>query len=71
MKASKRFDLNRVDVEKWANNAAIFLAPALLLFLVSVQSGSDWREALKFVELWLLNTIIDILRKFIAGRPAN
>jgi len=71
MKASKRFELNRVDVEKWATNAAIFLAPALLLFLVSIQSGSDWREALKFVELWLLNTVIDVLRKFIAGRPAN
>lgn len=65
---SKRFTLNQADVEKVLKNAAIFLAPALLVFLLQIQSGKDWKEALVAVELWALNITIDLLRKFTAGR---
>jgi len=65
---SKRFTLNKEDVRKWLKNTAIFLAPAVLVFLVAIQAGTPRDEALYLVYLWLLNTFIDITRKFIAGK---
>jgi hypothetical protein len=65
---SQRFTLNKEDVKKWLKNAAIFFAPALLVFLVAIQAGTPREEALYLVYLWLLNTAIDLTRKFVAGK---
>jgi len=62
----KNLKLNKEDVKKWLNNTAIFAAPFLLVFLVSVQSGADINESLYVLYLYALNVIIDLLRKFIA-----
>lgn len=65
---SKRFTLNKEELLKWLKNAAIFLAPAALVFLISIQAGKGWQESLNVVYLWAINTAIDFLRKFIAGK---
>lgn len=64
---SKRFSLNKEDVEKWLNNAIVFLAPALLVFLTAIQAGRTVEESLNVLYLWGLNVVIDLLKKFIAG----
>lgn len=64
---SKRFTLNGEDWKKWAKNTAIFLAPAVLVFLVSIQQGKTMEEGLIILKLWALNTAIDLVRKFIAN----
>lgn len=64
---SKRFQLNQADVQKWALNALIFFAPAILVFLGSIQAGNSVEDSAKLLYLWALNTAIDLLRKFIAG----
>lgn len=68
MKPSKRFDLNKEDLNKWINNSLVFFAPALLVFLIQIQAGKDINESLVAVKLWVLNTLIDLLRKFISGK---
>lgn len=68
MKPSKRFTLNKQDVEKWAKNAAIFFAPAALLFLTELQTGHSFKEALVAIKLWGFNIAIDLIKKFIAGK---
>lgn len=65
---SKRFTLNRADMERWARNAAIFLAPAGLVFLTALQSGATLRAAVLALWVWLLSTATDLLRKFIANK---
>ncbi len=65
MVESKRFTLDAVDWHKWGKNTLIFLAPALLVYLLAIQSGSSPSNALVVLELWGLNTLIDITRKFI------
>jgi hypothetical protein len=67
LEPSTRLDLNTLDWKNWGRNALIFLAPALLAFLVALQSGASLRQSLGFVYLWTLNTAIDLLRKFIQG----
>jgi len=63
---SERFTLNQEDVKRWLKNTAIFFAPAFLVFLIAIQSGTPREEALYLVYLWLLNTAIDLTRKFIS-----
>jgi hypothetical protein len=65
---SKKFTLNSEDAQKIYKNALIFLAPALLVFLVQIQAGVEVKQALNAVYLWAMNTTIDMLRKFIEGR---
>jgi len=64
---SSRFELNKLDWQKIGTNAVIFLAPALLIFLISLQGGSDLPDALDILKLYILNVVIDTLRKWIAG----
>lgn len=65
-KKSGPYQVSYDDLKKWAVNTAIFLAPAALLFLLALQSGKSFQEALVIIELWGLNTAIDLVRKFIA-----
>lgn len=55
-----------IDYRKVAKNAAIFFAPMALLVLLALQNGSSVEEILWIVRLWLLNTAVDLVRKFIA-----
>ncbi len=68
MKHSKRFALNHEDVKKWLINTAVFLAPALLVFLSAIQAGVPVRQAMLAVYTYLLNVAIDLLKKFIASK---
>ena len=65
---SKRFSFNKEELLKVGKNALIFLAPALLVFLTAIQKNVPVKEALYLVYLWLLNTAIDLLRKFTEGK---
>jgi len=62
---SKRFTLNKQDLIKWGKNTLIFLAPALIIFLTALQTGTPVKEALYSIYLWGLNVLIDILKKFV------
>lgn len=64
---SQPFSLNRSDLLKIAKNAAIFSAPATLIFLTVIQKGGSINEAMIAVYGWLLNTAIDTLRKYLEG----
>lgn len=64
---SKKFTLNEVDKEKILNNAKIFLAPALIVFLTQIKAGVDIKQAMYCVYLWALNVSIDTLIKFVRG----
>lgn len=68
MNQSQKFEMNRQDWIRWGKNALIFLTPAILLFLTEIQAGKTPREAILTLQLWVLNTAIDLLRKFIAGK---
>jgi len=65
---SKRFTFNKEELLKVGKNALIFLAPALLVFLTAIQTGTEVKQALYLVYLWGLNTLIDLLRKFTEGK---
>jgi len=67
---SKRFTLNKADLERVARNALIFAAPALLLLLADiVKALPDWVSGpWLVVALWFVNWATDLIRKFIAGK---
>lgn len=67
---SKRFTLNKEDLLRWGKNTLLFLAPVLIIFLSAIKGGANIKDALYLVYLWGLNIVIDLLRKFIQGRPA-
>lgn len=67
----KRFTLDQADLKKWLTNALTFSAPAILIFLLAIQSGSSLQDAAVAIKLWLLNVLIDITKKFISGHPQN
>ena len=70
MAESKRFTLNQEDLRRVLKNALVFAAPALLLL------GADVLKALPewlngpwlLVGLWVLNWLLDLLRKFVSGK---
>lgn len=53
-----------IDYKKVGKNALIFSAPALLLILGGLQAGQTPEQLVNIVYLWLLNALIDLLRKF-------
>ena len=64
---SPRFTLNQEDMKKWGKNALIFFAPAMILFLTSIQSGKTYEESLDLIYLWGIGVAIDLLRKFVSN----
>lgn len=64
---SQPFDLNWSDWKKIGTNAAIFFAPAALVFLSAIQAGYGFKTAMLSVYTWLLNTGVDILKKYVEG----
>lgn len=63
---SKRGVLTTEGIRLVAQNALIFAAPALLVFLTVIQSGGGIKEASVALYTWGLNTFIDLLRKIVA-----
>jgi hypothetical protein len=59
--------IKTLDWEKWLRNTAIFGAPFILVFLVAVQSGVPFKDALITMYLYGLNVAIDLVRKFVAN----
>ena len=62
---SERGDLDKQELRKWAVNTLIFLAPALLVFLLQIQDGKTVNEAVGAIYVWMLSTSIDMLKKFV------
>lgn len=50
--------------KRWGKNTMLFLAPAAIVFLTSIQSGARMEDALIALKLWGINTLIDWLVKF-------
>lgn len=65
---SKSMRMNMEDVKKIIRNAAIFLAPAFIVFLEVYQNTGSVQTASIALKVWGINTIIDIARKLIAGK---
>lgn len=63
--SSPKFALIEVDWDRWFRNLVLFFAPAFLLFLLQLQQGSGVKEALPILYLWLINTLIDVTRKYL------
>lgn len=63
---SKKFSISKEEALKWMGNAAIFFAPAALVFLLALQSGADLETAAYTLYLWGLNVSIDFLRKYVS-----
>lgn len=67
-KQSRKGKLSRQDIEQWAHNAVIFSAPALMVFLQQLADGQPLNVAARFLYVAGLNALIDLLRKFLAGK---
>jgi hypothetical protein len=61
---SEAYQIIKQDVEKWLVNKAIFVIPALILFLTAIQQGQDVYTAFNAVWVWVLGAVIDLLRKY-------
>ena len=68
MAQSNKYNINSADLERVARNALIFFAPAAILLLTAIQAGSSIEDAASVLYLWGLNTAIDLLRKYVAGK---
>jgi len=68
MKQSPSGSLNSQDWKQWGKNTLIFSAPLLILFLTQVQAGVDIKTALSLVLAAFINALIDLLRKYSAGK---
>lgn len=62
---SKKYQLNERDIKKWLHNTGVFLAPAALVYLMILKNGGTHTEAQVALQLWILNTTIDLLKKYI------
>lgn len=77
MNESKRWQLNRADVQKWLKNAGIFLAPLALIYLAFVKANlADGMAVTDFVPnevvigamtLYLVNVLTDLFLKLKKG----
>lgn len=60
--------LTREDIKKWAKNALIFSAPAIIAFLTSLQTN-DFQFALGAGYSALLAAGLDLYGKYKSGVP--
>ena len=65
---SSKFSFNIEDFKKVAKNAAIFAAPAIILFFTELQAGQNIEQATVALKIWAINIGIDFLKKFAAGK---
>jgi hypothetical protein len=52
------------DWKRWAKNAFIFSAPALLVFLIALQSGATLQQAGIALYGAAINAVIDFIKKY-------
>lgn len=75
---SPKGTLSKEDIIKWGKNTLVFLAPVILLYITSIQTGiqTDGLSASDFaitpmvagaITLYLLNVATDLLKKLSAG----
>lgn len=70
---SGKWKLNLTDVKRWLMNTLIFVQPAVIIYLVSVQAAFDdgfaWSDfAINQIVLgaimgWAISTALDLFRK--------
>lgn len=60
---SDKWSLNKYDLKKWGKNILIFSSPAIVAFLVALQSGSSLELAKGAVLQAFVATVIDLFRK--------
>jgi len=62
--------LSKTDWKKWAKNGVIFVTPALLVLLSSVQTAlPDWfhNSAYAAIFIFVAERAIDLARKYLNG----
>lgn len=78
MEESQKWHLNAKDFLKWIENSTVFLAPVIVLYLVSVQKainmdGFQWGDfqitpsVFGAMTLYYINVALDFLKKLMAG----
>lgn len=78
---TQKFSLNAADVQRWIANLIVFIAPVLLIYLlaviatinssgVSLASFAPNALTVGAMVLYILNAVVDIIRKFVSAGPA-
>lgn len=68
MKDSKKFTLNKADIQRWLTNTLIFAGPALLVLLASAAKIVPTDSQYAVVALFVINVATDLLKKYLAGK---
>lgn len=63
---SSAYYLTKKDVRKWLLNALIFAAPVVITQLMALQGRVSQDASTSMWGLFLINVVIDLLRKFIS-----
>ena len=63
---SEQFKFVYEDLKKSLKNACIFGAPLLLIILTELQAGKGFEDIKLLVVAWLLQTGIDLTKKFVS-----
>lgn len=66
--ASKSGKFSKTDLKKWGWNSLLFAAPALLVLASSIVDIVPKDSFYGVIALYLLNVIVDYLRKLNAGK---
>ena len=61
---SETYQLIKQDLQRVATNAFIFALPAIAISLEQLIAGKSVQEILPVLSVWLLNTLLDLTRKF-------
>ena len=61
---SETYQLIKQDLQRVATNAFIFALPAVAICLEQLSAGKSVQEILPVLSVWLLNTLLDLTRKF-------
>ena len=61
---SEAYQLIKQDLQRVATNAFIFALPAVAICLEQLIAGKSVQEILPVLSVWLLNTLLDLTRKF-------
>lgn len=78
---NQKFSLNAADVQRWIANLIVFLAPVALIYLaaviatinssgISLASFAPNALTVGAMVLYVLNAVVDIIRKFVSAGPA-
>ncbi len=67
MEQSEKLSLNHRDIQQWAYNIFVFLVPALLVVVASLEQIIPTSAQYGALALFLCNAITDLLRKYLKG----